>query len=57
VNAVLVNCEPWSELKMAGFGYRASASSTASTQKSTSIVIDSRQLRMRRANQSMTAAK
>jgi hypothetical protein len=42
-------------LKISGRPYRASASSTASTQKSTSSVIDSRHARTRRLNQSTTA--
>ena len=57
VNAALVNWLPWSVLKISGRPCRASASSTASRQKSTSIVIDNRQARTRRLNQSTTAAR
>jgi hypothetical protein len=53
----LVNCQPWSVLKTSGLPYRAIASSSASTRKSASMVIDSRQDSTRRPNQSMTAAK
>src|SRR4029077_7843245 len=46
-----------SVLKISGRPYLANASSTASRQNSTSIVIDSRQARTRRLNQSTTAAR
>jgi len=48
VKAALVNWLPWPVLKISGLPYRASASSTASMQKSTSIVMDSRHDRTRR---------
>ena len=57
VNAALVNWLPWSVLKISGLPCLASASSTASRQNSTSIVIDTRQARTRRLNQSTTAAR
>src|SRR5208283_5248370 len=46
-----------SVLKISGRPYLANASSTASRQNSTSMVIDSRQARTRRLNQSITAAR
>ena len=52
-----VNWEPWSVLEMVGFGKRASASWSASTQKLLSSVLDSRQASTRRLYQSMTASK
>ncbi len=57
VNAALVNWLPWSVLKISGLPCRTRASSTASRQNSTSIVIDSRQARTRRLNQSTTAVR
>jgi hypothetical protein len=42
VKAALVNCEPWSVLKIPGRPKRASASSRASVQNATSLVFDSR---------------
>ena len=55
VNAALVN---WlSVLKISGRPCRASASSSASRQKSTSMLIDSRQASTRRLNQSTTAVR
>ena len=42
VNAALVNCAPWSVLKISGRPWCARASSRASTQKSLSGVLDSR---------------
>ena len=57
VNSWLVNCEPWSVLKISGLPWRASASSRASTQNAASMVIDSRQDRTLRKYQSTTAAK
>ena len=57
VNASAVNCEPWSVLKMVGFGKRVSASCSASTQKVLSSVLDSRQASTRRLYQSMMATK
>ena len=47
----------WSVLKISGLPCLASASSTASRQNSTSIVIDTRHDRTRRLNQSTTAAR
>ena len=44
-------------LKISGLPWRARASSTASMQKSASSVIDTRQARTRRVNQSSTAAR
>src|ERR1700676_4831173 len=52
-----VNWLPWSVLKISGLPCRASASSTASRQNATSIVIDTRHARTRRLNQSTTAAR
>jgi len=57
VKAALVNWLPWSVLKISGLQYLASASSTASMQNSTSIVIDRRHARTRRVDQSTTAAR
>src|SRR3954468_5046556 len=42
VKVALVNCEPWSGLKISGRPNRARASSRASTQKLVSRVFDSR---------------
>jgi hypothetical protein len=44
-------------LKISGLPWRQSASSTASTQKAASIVIESRQANTLRLNQSTTAAR
>ncbi len=52
-----VNWLPWSVLKTSGRPWRASASSSASMQKSADSVIDSRQARTLRLYQSMTAAR
>jgi hypothetical protein len=57
MNGALVNWLPWSVLKISGRPCRASASSTASRQKSTSRLIDTRQARTRRLNQSTTAVR
>ena len=57
VKAALVNWLPWSVLKISGLPCLARASSTASMQKSASMVIDSRQLSTRRVCQSTTAAR
>ena len=56
-NAALVNCTPWSVLKISGWPCRSIASRSAAMQKSVSIVIDSRQARTRRLNQSITATR
>jgi hypothetical protein len=52
-----VNWLPWSVLKISGLPCLASASSRASRQNPTSIVIDNRQARTLRLNQSTTAAR
>src|ERR1039457_6802671 len=52
VNFSLVNCDPWSLLKMSGRP-RRNARFSASTQNSTSIVSDSDQLSTNRLNQSI----
>src|SRR3954466_2566342 len=57
VNSTLVNWLPWSVLKISGLPYWASAASTASRQKSTARVIDTRQDSILRLNQSTTAAR
>src|SRR5208282_4713424 len=57
VNAALVNCTPWSVLKISGEPYRSSASCKASTQNPVSMPVDKRQARTRRLNQSITATK
>jgi hypothetical protein len=57
VNAAPVNCEPWSVLKTSGLPWRAMASSSVSTQKAASMVIDSRHDNTRRLNQSSTTAR
>ena len=57
VKAALVNWLPWSVLKISGLPWRAKASCTASMQNSTSIVIDSRQAKNRRLNESTTAVR
>jgi hypothetical protein len=57
MKSALVNCEPWSVLKISGLPWRSSASSSALMQKSDDSVIDSRQARTLRLNQSTTAAK
>jgi hypothetical protein len=57
MNSTLVNCEPWSLLRISDRPWRSSASSSASTQKSAGSVIDSRQARTLRLNPSMTAAR
>jgi hypothetical protein len=57
VNRGEVNWPPWSLLKIPGLPNRASASSSAAMQKSTSMVFDNRQLRTRRVAQSITATR
>jgi hypothetical protein len=57
VKAALVNCEPWSVLKIAGRPNRASASSRASTQNAVSMVFDSRQASTARLAQSRMATR
>jgi hypothetical protein len=57
VKASLVNWLPWSELKICGSRYFTSASSRASRQKSTCMVLDSRQASTLRAAQSITATR
>jgi hypothetical protein len=57
VKAWLVNCEPWSKLKISGRPCLTIASSSASTQNDASMLIDTRQDRTRRLNQSSTAAR
>ena len=47
----------WSVLKISGAPCLARASSTASMQKSASMLIDTRQDKTRRVNQSITAAR
>jgi len=42
VKGMLVNWLPWSVLKISGLPQRASASSSAATQKLASVVIDTR---------------
>ena len=56
VNAVPVNCAPWSVLKISGTPERSVASS-ASTQNALSIVFDTRHDRTRRLAQSITATR
>lgn len=55
VTASLVNWLSWPVLKMSGVRWRWMASSTASMQKSVSVVIDARWASTFRAYQSMTA--
>ena len=57
VKTALVNCEPWSVLKISGLPNRASASSRASTQNAVSIVFDSRQASTARLAQSRIATR
>ena len=57
VKSSLVNWLPWSVLKISGLPYFATASSTASTQKSVFMLMETRQARMRRVAQSSTAAR
>jgi len=57
VKAALVNCAPWSVLKMRGLPCRVMASSSASMQKRVSIVFDKRQERTARLAQSMIATR
>ena len=56
VKATLVNCDPWSVLKISGTP-RRSAASSASMQKALSIVFDKRQDRTCRLAQSITATR
>ena len=56
VNASLVNCTPWSVLKISG-RERDNASSKASRQNPASSVFDSRHDNTNRLCQSMTAAR
>jgi len=56
VNAVLVNCAPWSVLKISGCPFLR-ASSSASRQNEVSIVFDRRQARTYRLYQSITATR
>ena len=55
MKAALVNCAPWSVLKISGQPYFAIASSTAAMQKALSSVTETRQLSTRRLAQSITA--
>src|SRR6202050_2387132 len=57
VKAKLVNCDPRSVLKISGLPKRAMAFSSAVTQNSASIVLDSRHARTLRLNQSMIATR
>ena len=57
VKAALVNCEPWSVLKIAGLPNRASASPRASTQNAVPIVFDSLQASTARLDQSRMATR
>src|SRR5467141_4116993 len=57
VKSSLVNWLPWSVLKISGRPKRASASSSASTQKSAPSVFDSRQASTARLCQSMIATR
>ena len=50
VKSSLVNWLPWSVLKISGRPYRASASSSASTQKSAASVLDRRHAKHRAAH-------
>ena len=57
VNRGEVNWLPWSVLKITGRSNRASASSTALMQNSTSMVFDTRQASTFRVAQSITATR
>jgi hypothetical protein len=57
VKAALVNCAPWSVLKISGRPNRASASSSAATQNPASIVFESRHDKSARLAQSITATR
>jgi hypothetical protein len=57
VNRGEVNWLPWSVLKISGHPNRASASSSAALQNSTSMVFDTRQDSTFRVAQSITATK
>src|SRR3954454_4005283 len=57
VKTELVNCEPWSVLKISGRPNRPSASSRASRQKLVSIVLDKRHDNTARLAQSMIATR
>ena len=57
VNASLVNWLPWSVLKISGGPYFAIASSSASTQESGVILVDTRCARTLRVAQSMMATR
>ena len=56
-NASLVNWLPWSVFEINGVPCRRSASSTALTQKPTSIVLSSSQASTKRLAQSITATR
>ena len=57
VKSGLVNCAPWSVLKISGGPWWRSASSSASVQNSTIIVFDNRHDKMARECQSMMATR
>src|SRR6201984_3395840 len=57
VKSSLVNWLPWSVLKISGRPLRESASSSASTQKSASSVLESRQARTARLAQSLITTR
>ena len=57
VNAALVNCEPWSLLKISGLPCVRMASSRQSTQNAASMVLLIRQPSTRREYQSMIATR
>jgi len=56
INAALVNCAPWSVLKISGRPFLR-ASSSAPRQNELSIVFDRRQARTYRLYQSITTTK
>lgn len=57
MNSEQVNWAPWSVLKISGVPNFASASSSASTQKSAAMLLESRQARTLRLSQSMMATR
>ena len=57
VKASLVNCAPWSVLKIFGLPYLSRASSSASRQNRVSIVLESRHDNTARLAQSITATR